>query len=267
MTNWEFPGSSPIDVVVELAAGTIAISGEATDVTTVSLEPSRQSRRAEELIDSVRVSFSNGRLEVIQQLPSGILRGHSGLDLTIKVPAGSRCRVSAAAADVACVGELAALTTKTASGDVTAATITGDAEIVATSGDVWLEDIGGSARAETASGDIRLKDVTGDTTASTASGDIAIGRAGGSVQARTASGDVEIASIGAGRAEVKTVSGDVSVGVLPGTGVYLDLSSLTGRVANLLDEGGEESQVGLRLTARAISGDIRVSRAAVGAGR
>ncbi|HEY1616666.1 MAG TPA: DUF4097 family beta strand repeat-containing protein [Streptosporangiaceae bacterium] len=267
MSNWEFPGSSPIDVVIELAAGNIAISGETTDVTTVSLEPSRQGRHAEDLIDSMRVSFTNGRLEIIQPNSSGVLRIRSGVDLTVKVPVGSRCRVSAAAADVACVGELSTLTTKTASGDVTAASITGDAEIVATSGDIWLENAGGNVRAESASGDIRVKDVAGDATATTASGDVTIGRAGGSVNARTASGDVEIASIGAGRAEVKTVSGDVSVGVLPGTGVYLDLSTLTGRVSNLLDEAGEEPRAGLRLTARAVSGDIRVSRATVGAGR
>lgn len=267
MTNWEFPGSAPIDIVIDLAAGSIAVSGEATDVTTVSLEPSRNSRHGRELLDQIRVSFSNGRLEVTQPQTSGFLRNHAGLDLTIKAPAGSRCRISAAAADVSCVGELSSLTSKTASGDATVAAVTGDAEIVASSGDIWLERAGGAVHAETASGDIRVKEAAGDITATTASGDITIGAAGGSVQAQAASGDVEVASVGAGQAEIKTVSGDVSVGVRAGTGVYLDLSSLTGRVSHQLDEAGEAPDASLRLTCRSISGDIKVARASLSTAR
>ncbi|HEU5417998.1 MAG TPA: DUF4097 family beta strand repeat-containing protein, partial [Streptosporangiaceae bacterium] len=195
MTSWKFPGADPIDLFINLPAGSVAVSGEATDVTTVELVASRHGRDAEQLIAEVRVEFTDGRLEIVQPKTSGFLRiSSTGLDLTVKVPAGSRCTARTASADLSCVGELAELDARTASGDVTAGLVTGQLEITTASGDVFVEKAGAAAGVNTASGDIQLRRADGEVTATTASGDVSIGQPGGSVRASTASGDIVIRS-------------------------------------------------------------------------
>jgi len=162
MTSWDFPGSDPIDILVDLAAGSVALSAEPADVTTVSLTAGRGGRRGEDLIDGVQVTFDNGRLEIIQPKGPSFMRGRSDLDLTVRAPAGSRATVRTASADVACVGDLARLQAKTASGDVTAASVSGLVKVDTASGDVWLEHAGANVEVNTASGDVRLRDAAGD---------------------------------------------------------------------------------------------------------
>jgi hypothetical protein len=262
MTSWEFPGSDPIDIIIDIPAGSIAVSAEPTEVTTVRLEPSGPGRRSDQLTSEVQVTFGQGRLEIIQPKTSSFLRGHAGLDLTVTAPAGSRCKVRAASADVGCVGDLAELDAKTASGDITAASVSGRLAVTTASGDVWLEDAGAAVEVHTASGDIRLREAAGDVSVHSASGDISIGTAAASVLANTASGDVQIGSVASGRTSVKTVSGDSAVGVAAGASIYLDLSSLTGRISNQLEETDGGDDVGLQVTCRSVSGDIRIGRAA-----
>jgi len=264
MTSWEFPGSDPIDLDISLPAGSIAITAEPTEVTTVSLLPSHSGRGAEEAVAQVRVEYHAGRLEIFGPKHSGLRRGGFGFDLTVKVPAGSRCAVRTGASDIACLGVLTSLAARTGSGDVTAAVVSGAVHVATASGDVWLEEAGGEMNANTASGDVRLLRAGGDVAVTTASGDVQIGSAQKSVSARTVSGDVRIASVASGRAELTTVSGDIAVGVAPGAGVYLDLASLTGSVTSELepsDESGEVGEADLDVKCKAISGDVRVTRA------
>jgi DUF4097 and DUF4098 domain-containing protein YvlB len=267
MTSWEFPGSEPIDIFINIPAGSVAVSAEPTDVTAVTLRASRSSRNAEQILADVQVTFDQGRLEIVQPKNTSFLRGHTGLDLTVKAPAGSRCTARTASADVACVGELAELDVKTASGDVTAASVSGRLQVNTASGDVWIENAGATVDANTASGDIRVRRAAGDISVHSASGDVSLGTADSSVDANTASGDVKIGSVAAGRAGVKTVSGDSVIGVAAGAGVYLDLSSVTGRITNQLTETDGGDDVALDVTCRSVSGDIRITRASASASR
>jgi DUF4097 and DUF4098 domain-containing protein YvlB len=261
MASWEFAGSDPIDLDINLASGSIAITAEPTEVTTVSLLPSRPGRGGEEAVALVRVEYRAGRLEIIGPKHSGLRRGGSELDLTVKVPAGSRCTVRTASADVSCLGVLASLDARTASGDVTAAVVSGPVLVTTASGDVWLEEAGGEMTATTASGDFRLLRAGGDISINTASGDIQVGSASASASARTASGDIKVSSITAGRADLACISGDIAVAVAPGTGVYLDLSSLTGDISSALEPSSNEGAADLHLKCKTISGDVRVTRA------
>lgn len=258
MASWEFPGSDPIEIVINIAAGSVAVAAEPTDATTVNLESSRSGRNSDQLIADVKVSFEDGRLEISQPKSTSFLRGHGGLDLTVKAPPGSRCAVETASADVACVGELAGLDAKTASGDVTAASVTGPLGVRTASGDVWLEDAGATVQVNTASGDVQLRQAAGDVSVRTASGDVNVGTAGASVEVNTASGDTRITSVASGTASVKTVSGDAQVGVPAGTGVYLDLSSLSGQITNQLEETDGSGDVRLNISCRSVSGDIKI---------
>jgi DUF4097 and DUF4098 domain-containing protein YvlB len=260
MTSWEFPGSEPIDILIDVAAGSIAVSAEPADVTTVLIEAS--GGRGDRLLSELSVTFSNGRLEIIEPRDGRrVFHGHAGLDVTVTAPAGSSCEIRTASADVSCLGTLAELAARTASGDVTAAAVTGPLEVKTASGDVWLERTGAGAQVNTASGDIQLRQADGDVAVQTASGDVIIGVAAASVRVQTASGDARIGSASSGEVSMKTASGDTEVGVAAGVGVYLDLSTLTGGISSELDETDGGDEVRLQVSCRSVTGGIRITRA------
>jgi hypothetical protein len=266
MTKWDFPCSDPVDISIDgWASGSIAVSGEPTDTVIVEVEPSRRSR-ASDLVDDVQVAFEDGQLYI--RGPRGLsFRPRTGLDLTIKAPAGSSCAAKTASAGLSCVGELSALSLNTASGDLTAASISGDVTVRSASGDVLLDTVGGQLSMHTASGDTQVRQVTGAVRINSASGDVAIGECGGPVTVRTASGDVRFDGVASGLVELSCATGDIWVAVVPGIGVYLDLSSVSGSVRSDLDEvespdGGAEAALEIR--ARTMSGDIRIAKARTG---
>jgi DUF4097 and DUF4098 domain-containing protein YvlB len=251
MASWEFPESEPIEIFISIASGSVAVSGEPIAATCVTASSAHRGAGDALSPEELRVSFNAGRLEIVQPKNPGSLRGRGRLDVTVRTPAGARVTVRTASADVSCVGQLADLEVATASGDVTAA-----------NGDVYVESVGGPVALRTASGDVRLRRAGGDVAATTASGDIQLGIVGGSAEVETASGDIEIGRVSTGEANVKTMSGDTSVGVARGAEVYLDLSSLTGDISSQLEETGGGEGVGLRVTCRSVSGDIKITRAA-----
>lgn len=172
----------------------------------------------------------------------------------------------AASADVRCSGEFGSLDIRTASGDVTAQQAAGPVSISTASGDIRLDEAAGEVRLNTASGDASVRRARGDVTVNSASGDLLIGRAEGSAKVRSASGDVRIECMTAGRGEVTTVSGDVSVAVPAGVGVYLDLSAMTGDVRSDLAPADSDGDAELSLHCRSISGDVHVIHAHTAAG-
>jgi len=236
MPTWEFPGHDPVDLRVRIPAGDIAVSAAATQATTVALDGSDRTLAA------TRVQFEDGTLSIIVPDQSGLFSDGS-VDVVVELPEGSSCRVHTASADVRCTGELAALDVHTASGDVSA------------------ERVSGHARVDTASGDVSLG-TAAEAEVESASGDVRIGQVSGGVAVRTASGDVQIEAASGPRTDVNAASGDISVGVAPGIGVYLELSSLSGTVSSELEPGEESGGTDMTLQCRTISGDVRVSRAA-----
>jgi len=265
MTTWEFPCPDPAAIsVAPWAAGSVAVSGEATAVLTVEVVGSKPDSNIDDQLEEIKVSFENGRLSVRGPKVSGLLQRWKGLELTIKAPAGSDCDIRTAAADVALVGQLGSVVAHTASGDVTSTAATGSAMLETASGDVFV-DRAANLRVATASGDVQVGRANGDLSINSVSGDLSIGDVSGQVGARTISGDIAVRDISGGRATLSTTSGDMRVMVAPGIGVYLDLSSLSGRVRSDLDEqpaaDGESPETSLELRCRSISGDIQISKA------
>jgi DUF4097 and DUF4098 domain-containing protein YvlB len=260
MTTWEFPVSDPIILEATLPSGSIKVIAGPVTTATVSLTPSRSGKRGEELIASTTVEFDAGRLTVT--VPDRLrLLSSTSLDLTVHLPSGSSCQLKTASADISCTGELGSLDARTASGDVTADQVTGSASINSASGDVRLDDAAAMVQVNTASGDTEIGRAGHDVTVNSASGDLRIRRAEGSASARSASGDVRIDSISAGRGEINTVSGDITIAVPAGIGVYLDLSALSGDVRSDLEPAGSDGDATLSLKCRSVSGDVRVTRA------
>jgi len=262
MTDWKFDATGPISADISLPAGSVQVTATQTDQVSVSLTAS--SKSGERLLAETEVSFEGSTLRVHTPKRSSF-RGNASLDLTVELPEGSSVTADTASADVTCTGTLSLLRAKSASGDVRADRVTGDVELNTASGDVRLTDTTGDARVSTASGDVTVNGADGDIIAKTASGDIRIGRAGQSVTAKTASGDVDIENIASGLADASTVSGDVTVAVAPGTGLYLDISTMSGDVSSDLlsdDSVAAEGEATLTVSCRSVSGDIRILRAA-----
>jgi len=135
------------------------------------------------------------------------------------------------------------------------------------SGDALLDKVGGGFTMHTASGDIRVRHIGGAARINSASGDVGVGYCEGPVTARTASGDVRLDGVASGLVELSCATGDIRVAVVPGIGVYLDLSSVSGSVRSDLDEvdspdGHADATVQIR--ARTFSGDIRITKASAG---
>jgi len=266
MTQWDFPCSDPVDISIDSwTSGSIVLSGEPADAIVVEVVPSHRGANVTDLLDQVTVAFEDGQLYV-RGPRIGPFRRRSGLDLTIKAPAGSSCAARTVSADLSCVGQLSGLALHTTSGDLTAPTVTGDVTVRSASGDVMLDKTGGELSVHTASGDTRVAQVDGAVRITTASGDVTVGYCAGPVTTRTASGDVHLGGVVSGSVEVASTSGDVRIAVVPGIGVYLDLASTSGGVRSDLDEveaaDGATAAVDIRV--RTTSGDIRITRSSSG---
>jgi hypothetical protein len=262
MTKWDFACSDPVDISVDnWGSGSIVVSGEPTSSIIVEVVPS--SRHADEsLLDQVQVTFEDGQLYVYGPRVT-VFRRKQGLDLVIKVPAGSTCAAKTISADLACVGEIGAVSLQAVSGDLTAASV-GDVVMRSASGDLLLNRASGTVSVHTASGDVQATRIDGEVRITTASGDVGIGYCAGPVAVHTASGDVKLMAVGAGRVQLSSASGDLAVAVRPGLGVYLDLASNSGDVRSELDASdgaGDESEAALHLSCRTSSGDIKITKA------
>jgi hypothetical protein len=266
MTTWDFACSDPVDISIDSwASGSIVVSGEPTSTIAVEVVPRRRSSDIDDLLAQVQVGFEDGQLFIRGPRPVAFGR-RQGLDLTIKAPEGSSCAAKTASADVACVGDISALVMQTASGDTSAASVSGDVTVQSASGDVLLDRTGGDVAIRTASGDVHASTVGGDGRISTASGDVAIGYCASSMTAQTASGDIRPGAVAAGQIELRSVSGDMQVAVVPGIGVYLDLASTSGSIHSALDpsDGDDDpgsSGVPVQISCRTLSGDIRIIKA------
>jgi DUF4097 and DUF4098 domain-containing protein YvlB len=266
MSTWEFPCPEPAEVnIAPWVSGSVAVSGETTDVISVEVVASQPHTNVDDLLDEVRVTFDSGKLSVRGPKLGGLLQRRRGLDLTIKAPAGSVCRAHTGSADVALVGQLGEVVVHTASGDVTSTAASGPVTLETASGDVVLDRADNDVRIATASGDVQVGRADGALSVNSVSGDLSIGDVSGQVGAQTTSGDIAVRDISGGRVTLSTTSGDMRVMVTPGIEVYLDLSSLSGGVRSDLDErpasAGETPEASLELRCRSISGDIRISKA------
>jgi DUF4097 and DUF4098 domain-containing protein YvlB len=237
MGSWEFPATEPIAVHIRIPSGDITVAAVPTQTASVTARSSRGD--ASEL----KVAFDDGALSVLAPMRSGFFNLHShDWDVHVTVPPGSSCRIDSASADVRCTGELGELSVQTASGDVTASQTQ-------------------TAQVTTASGGVRLNRC-GDLRAKSVSGDIHLGRADGDATCQSVSGDVWVGEVHGGRAEVQTTSGDITVTVVPGLALRLDLSTLSGDVSSDLSQSDGAGGIDATVSCRSISGDVQLLRAA-----
>ncbi|MFH9944878.1 DUF4097 domain-containing protein [Streptomyces sp. TR1341] len=213
----KFDTPAPIAAVLAIPAGRVQfIAADRTD-TTVEVLPAKASKaRDAKAAQQTTVEYADGVLRI--DTPSGDRHlGPTGaVEVTVKLPAGSRVDARTAGAELRTVGRL---------GDVT---------------------FDGAYR--------RIKlDETASLHLTAVDGDIEVGRLGGPAKISTAHGDIQITEATHGTVVLHTRSGDITVGAAPGTSATLDAGTTHGRIDNTLRNDGTPA---LGIHATTSHGDI-----------
>ena len=261
---------TPGELTLEVRVPTGRIEIEAVDGTTTEVELDvRGGDEAAELLEEARIELreSRGGHEVVVEVESGRWsRLWRRLDIRLRIvaPEGANLRLSTASGDLRARGLLGWLEAEAASGDMEVDEISGDATVKAASGDVSLATVGGAANINTASGDIKLGYIAGDLAVKAASGDVTVSEARGDATISTASGDQRIEAVSAGKVDLKSMSGDIKIGIRQGSNVWVDARAMSGDLSSevtLGDEPPAEDAPLVELRAVSMSGDIDVVRA------
>ena len=266
MQSFETPG--PVLLTVETAVGDITVTthdAPRTEVDVVGLRDDDVTRNA---VENTRIELlprGDGH-EVVVDVPRRI-GSFFGRDpkirIDVKAPHGASLSFETASADVTSRGRLGTVRGRTASGDVTVPAAE-EVRVQTASGDLRIGDVSGTAELRTASGDVRAGTVRGTLDASVVSGDLRVEAAEVGGVAAAVSGDIELGAVREGEVTVRTVSGDVTVGVRQGSRVHVDVSTVTGDLKSDLDLSddapeGEGPLVDVR--GKTVSGDLRLKRA------
>jgi hypothetical protein len=283
-----FQTPGPLALEIRLPAGRAEVQTTENEETVVELEALRRNEPSEQAVEDARVELRDrpaGGQELVvavdQRRSFGWGRG-AEVRIRIHCPHGTSVEGHGGSADFEGQGRYGSLQISTASGDVEFAQIDGEAsvnsasgdvalgivgrdtEISTASGDVALVEAGGRVEINSASGDVRVERVRGALTAHTASGDVMVREAESSVTVKSASGDQRVDRAASGEVNLQSASGDIHVGVRPGTKVWMDVHSRSGEARSDLDVGDVPPAEGapeLSVRASSMSGDIEIVRA------
>ncbi|MEU8086264.1 DUF4097 family beta strand repeat-containing protein [Micromonospora sp. NPDC049101] len=213
-----FDTPAPISAILTIPAGRIQLIAADRVDTTVEILPtdptrSRDTRAAEQ----ATVTYADGVLRITAAPPGSPLVGPSGsLQVTVRLPAGSRIDAKAASAELRGVGRL---------------------------GDVTFDGAYRQIKIDEAAS-VRLTAIDGD---------VEVGRLTGPAEISTTRGDIRIAEATHGTVVLTTQSGDISVAAAAGVSAALDAGTGHGRVNNALRNDGTTA---LDIRATTSRGDI-----------
>jgi DUF4097 and DUF4098 domain-containing protein YvlB len=276
-----FDTPQPISVRLSLGfvvANVRVTAGERTD-TTVDVRPVDASSKADlKVAEQTRIEYADGRLVVRAARLGALLSRTGSVDVTIALPSGSQLQGETGMGELLCEGRLGECRFKTGygeirldqagavdlnsgSGDVTVDHADGGAEITARNGSVNVRRIDGPAMVRNSNGASWIGEVTGDLRVNGANGAVTVDRAHAGVIAKTANGSVRIGEVSRGAVTLETAAGCLEVGVRTGTGVWLDLNTVSGRIRNeLAAAAGPDTDETVEVRARTYVGDIVVRR-------
>jgi len=270
MHVFETPGS--VSLQVKLPSGRVLVTTADEPRTTVEVVP--VGRRGQDAIDEIEVTMDErlGRYAVkveqkdrIRWGPIQITWG-GDFECRIVCPPGTDLDFAGGSTDLRSDGELGEVSVRTASGDIRLESVRGDLQVKTASGDISVDTIASQASLVTVSGDLGVERVDASLTARAVSGDVTIGGIWGPLALSTTSGDVDIKSVAGGDVRVQTVSGDVRVGIAPGTRTWIDAASVSGRLESELgldqEPAAETDEAVVPLHVKTVSGDVSIVRAA-----
>ncbi|MFD1832792.1 MULTISPECIES: DUF4097 family beta strand repeat-containing protein [Streptomyces] len=215
----KFDTPAPVSVVLDVPAGRIRLVAADRADTTVEVLPADASRsRDVKAAERIRIEYGDGVLRIGAPEAKNRLLGASGsVEVTVRLPAGSRIEAKAALAELRGFGRL------------------GDVAFEGAQGAVGLD--------ETANARLTLL-----------AGDVSVGRLGGPARISTHKGDIRIAEAVHGTVALRTEHGEISIGAARGVPASLDAGTSCGRIRNALRNTG--GAAGLNIHATTAHGDI-----------
>ncbi|TMQ92944.1 DUF4097 domain-containing protein [Actinomadura soli] len=212
-----FDTPAPIAAVVDLPAGRVRfIAADRADTAVEVLPANAAKGRDVKAAEQTTIGYGNGVLRI--QAPAGnqVLGQSGAVEVTVKLPAGSRVEARTSGAELRTVGRL---------------------------GDIAFEGGYRHIKIDEAAA-VRL---------TAADGDVEIGRLTGPANVSTQRGDIQIEEATGGTVVLSTLSGDISVGAATGVSAALDAGTSYGRVVNALKNDGTAD---LEIRATTSRGDI-----------
>jgi hypothetical protein len=201
-TMQKFATPAPIAAVLNIPAGRVQFIAADRADTTVEVQPTNPSKsRDVKAAEQTSVEYVDGILRIETPMKNQYLGPSGSIQVTVQLPAGSQVRAKTASAELRTVGRL---------------------------GDVAFE---GAYR------QIKL-DETASLRLTATDGDVEVGRLRGPAQISTARGDITIAEATGGKIELRTQSGDISVGAAAGVSASMDAGTSYGRIHNALKNDG-----------------------------
>ncbi|MBV6457948.1 MAG: hypothetical protein HONBIEJF_01068 [Fimbriimonadaceae bacterium] len=223
---------------IENTAGDIKVHGGASEGSIVALLTIRgpDYHAAQARADEYTLMLEEGDQVVTLKAPD--ISGAS-VDLHLHVPGSPQIEIRSESGDVEVHDIHASCRVNGRSGDVRLSKVDGPIDVQTTSGDVKLENCdAGNLTIENKSGDVVLDQVKGHIVARTASGDVRLHECSGrTLSIEAVSGDVVVDLIQPidGVANVRTVNGDVRVGIPDGSDCRVALATLRGDVSCEVD--------------------------------
>ncbi|MGW6355131.1 DUF4097 family beta strand repeat-containing protein [Streptomyces sp. NPDC055092] len=210
----KFDTPSPVTAVLDIPAGRIRFIAADRADTCVEILPADQSKSRDiKAAEQTTATYGDGVLRIEAAAAKNRILGNSGsIEATVRLPAGSRVEAKAASAELRGVGRL---------------------------GDVTFEGAQATVKLdETASARLTLQ-----------AGDILIGRLNGPAHISTQKGDLNIAEATSGTVELRTESGDITIGASRGVSAALDAGTTYGRIHNTLkNTDGADSALSIHAT-------------------
>jgi hypothetical protein len=166
-----------------------------------------------------------------------------------------------------------AVNAQTVSGDLDLNGTRGPARLESVSGDVNIADVQGPMRLKSVSGDVQCTDYVGAVEGSSVSGDVDIRGRVRACELHTVSGDISVElepEIGGRESRLKTISGDVEVGLLTGSCIC-DYHTASGDLdceepARIIREARKDRTIIIgegraHFTVKTVSGDLTIKAA------
>ncbi len=199
----KFDTPAPITAALDIPAGRVRfIAADRADTTVEVVAANASKGRDVKAAEQTTVDYADGVLRIEAPAAKNQYLGPSGsIEVTVKLPAGSRIGAKAASAEFRTVGRL---------------------------GDVAFDGAYRQIKIDEAAS-VRL---------TATDGDVEVGRLGGPAEISTLRGDIRIAEAVRGTVVLRTQSGDISVSAAAGVSASLDAGTGYGRITNALKNDG-----------------------------
>jgi|GEM_PF-1534685 len=182
------------------------------------------------------------------------------VDIVITVPPGGTLKVDVGSGAVRVRLPMAEVAISAGSGDIRVDKPVGELTIKVGSGDIYVGTVDYQTTIASANGDIRVRNAY-DIRCDTASGDVRLGEVSGVGRIKSASGDIVVGRFGGSELEIKTMSGDSRIGIVPGMEVKARIKTLSGDFRNKITKSDQPRVGSMALDVKSFSGDVTLKTA------